>query len=44
MIQKRDAPLGTHVAIGPFDQRAQASRWSSQLQSEGLNARVYFGE
>lgn len=43
LIQKRDAPRGTHVAVGPFSNRNQASRWSSQLQTEGLDARVYFG-
>jgi len=43
IIQKRDAPRGTHLAVGPFPHRAEASRWSNQLQTEGLNARVYFG-
>ncbi|AFZ44488.1 hypothetical protein PCC7418_2339 [Halothece sp. PCC 7418] len=43
LIWERNAPRGTHVAVGPFSHRAQASRWSSQLETEGLNARVYFG-
>ncbi len=43
LIQQRNAPRGTHVAVGPFSRRVEASRWSSQLQTEGLNARVYFG-
>jgi len=43
IIQKRNAPRGTHVAVGPFPHREEASHWSSQLQTEGLNARVYFG-
>jgi len=44
LIQQRDAPRGTHVAVGPFKNRNQASRWRSQLQTEGLDARVYFGQ
>lgn len=44
LIQKRDAPRGTHVAVGPFPNRNEAHRWSSQLQTEGLDARVYFGQ
>ncbi len=43
IIQQRNAPRGTHVAVGPFPHREEASHWSSQLQTEGLNARVYFG-
>lgn len=44
LIQKREAPRGTHVAVGPFKNRKEASRWNQQLQTEGLNrARVYFG-
>lgn len=43
LIQRRDAPRGDHIAVGPFSQREQASRWSSQLRGEGLDARVYFG-
>ncbi len=44
LIQQRDAPRGTHVAVGPFETRHEASRWNEQLQSEGLDrARVYFG-
>lgn len=43
LIQERNAPRGTHVAVGPFDHRAEASRWSHQLQTQGMNARVYFG-
>lgn len=43
LIRKRNAPRGTHVAVGPFSHREIARRWSSQLKTEGLNARVYFG-
>ncbi|MFP4133229.1 MAG: SPOR domain-containing protein [Halothece sp.] len=44
LIQQRDAPRGTHVAVGPFESRNEASRWNEQLKAEGLDrARVYFG-
>lgn len=44
LVQQREAPRGTHVAVGPFKNRKEASRWNQQLQTEGLNrARVYFG-
>jgi len=43
LIQKRDAPRGDHVAVGPFSEREEATRWRSQLRGEGLDARVYFG-
>lgn len=43
LVQQRDAPRGTHVAVGPFNNRNQASRWRSQLRTKGLDARVYFG-
>lgn len=44
LILQRDAPRGTHVAVGPFENRHEASRWNEQLRSEGLDrARVYFG-
>lgn len=43
LIQKRDAPRGTHVAVGPFNERAEANHWSDELQTQGFNARVYFG-
>ncbi|PNW33974.1 UNVERIFIED_CONTAM: hypothetical protein BEN50_18435 [Euhalothece sp. KZN 001] len=42
LIEKRNAPRGNHVAVGPFPRRGEANRWSSHLENEGLNARVYF--
>jgi len=42
LIEQRNAPRGNHVAVGPFPHRGEANRWSSHLQNEGLNARVYF--
>jgi hypothetical protein len=42
-IYQRDAPRGTHLAIGPFQERSQASYWNSYLRSSGFNARIYFG-
>lgn len=42
-INQRDSPRGAHVAVGPFDSRGEAERWSSYLRSLGMDARVYFG-
>ena len=42
LIEQRNAPLGNHIAVGPFPRRGEANRWSSHLKNEGLNARVYF--
>ncbi|NEO32834.1 MAG: hypothetical protein F6K36_20910 [Symploca sp. SIO3C6] len=43
IVTQRSSPRGTHVAVGPFSAREEANRWSSYLQSSGLDARVYFG-
>ena len=42
-INQRDSPRGAHVAVGPFDNRGEAERWSSYFRSVGMDARVYFG-
>jgi cell division septation protein DedD len=42
-LRMRSAPLGPHVAVGPFAKRDEAERWNSYLRSVGLDARVYFG-
>lgn len=42
-VSRREAPRGPHVAIGPFDDRGEANRWSNYLRSIGMDARVYFG-
>lgn len=42
-VKQREAPRGSHVAVGPFDERPDAERWSSYFRSVGMDARVYFG-
>lgn len=42
-ISQRESPRGPHVAVGPFNGRGEADRWSSYFRSIGLDARVYFG-
>lgn len=42
-VSEREAPRGSHVAVGPFEERRDAERWSSYLRSAGMDARVYFG-
>ncbi len=42
-VTQREAPRGPHVAIGPFNQRENADRWSRYFRSVGMDARVYFG-
>ncbi len=41
-VAQRESPRGPHVAIGPFDSRTEADRWSSYFRSVGMDARVYF--
>jgi len=41
-IQARKAPLGPHLAVGPFLDFAEAQSVSSYLRSGGMDARVYF--
>jgi len=41
-VSERDSPRGAHVAVGPFDERQEADRWSSYFQSIGMDARVYY--
>ena len=42
-VYERSGPRGPHVAVGPFDERGKADRWSNYLRSVGMDARVYFG-
>jgi len=42
LVSQRDAPRGKHVAVGPFNKRGEAERWSNRLRSAGWDARVYF--
>lgn len=42
-VKQREAPRGSHIAVGPFDERPDAERWSSYFRSVGMDARVYFG-
>jgi hypothetical protein len=41
-IQPRDQPLGTHLELGSFVDRAEAEAVSRSLRAGGLDARVYF--
>lgn len=43
-VNQREAPRGSHVAVGPFDSRKEADRWSNYFRSLGMDARVYFGD
>jgi hypothetical protein len=42
-VLPREGPRGSHLAVGPFKGRTEAERWSSYLQGQGMDARVYFG-
>ena len=42
-VTQKEAPRGPHVAIGPFNERENADRWSRYFRSVGMDARVYFG-
>lgn len=41
-IQQRDAPLGPHLAIGPFASYGEAREASRYLHGGGLDARVHY--
>ena len=41
-INENHFSLGRHVAVGPFDSRADADRWTGYFRSYGMDARVYF--
>ncbi|MCT7951917.1 hypothetical protein NG798_19120 [Ancylothrix sp. C2] len=44
-VRWRNQPRGSHVIVGPFDDRAIAERWNRYLKDFGLsNARVYYGK
>jgi hypothetical protein len=43
IVYIRQAPRGTHIAVGPFNNRALAERWNSYLRLYRFDARVYFG-
>ena len=43
-VFQREVPRGPHVAVGPFEDQSQAERWSRFLRSNGMDARVYFGQ
>ncbi|NJN21113.1 MAG: hypothetical protein HC812_07905 [Leptolyngbya sp. RL_3_1] len=42
LVQMRQAPRGTHVAVGPFDDRGIAEDWSRYLAETGLDTRVHY--
>lgn len=41
-IQARHAPLGPHLAVGPFNNVREAESVSTYLRSGGMDARVFF--
>ncbi len=41
-IQARHAPLGPHLAVGPFNNAREAESVSTYLRSGGMDARVFF--
>lgn len=42
-VREKEQPRGPHLAVGPFEERGLAERWSSYLRSAGMDARVYYG-
>jgi hypothetical protein len=45
LVNQRTQPLGPHVAVGPFNQRAEATRVNKFLRDRGFgNARVFYGK
>lgn len=42
-VRPREGPRGSHIAVGPFNERSQAERWNSYLRANNLDARLYFG-
>lgn len=38
----RNQPLGSHIALGPFEEHGEAKTWSKYLRGKGMDARVYF--
>ncbi|MDX2239916.1 MAG: hypothetical protein NW224_04455 [Leptolyngbyaceae cyanobacterium bins.302] len=43
-IQARKAPIGPHLAVGPFINLGEAEGVSSYLRAGGMNARVFFNK
>ncbi|OLP17908.1 hypothetical protein BST81_12680 [Leptolyngbya sp. 'hensonii'] len=43
-VQRRGAPRGPHIAVGPFSDRGSAETWSNYFRDNGLDARVYYGK
>lgn len=41
-IQTREAPIGPHLAIGPYSEQGQAEEVSRYLRRNGMDARVVF--
>lgn len=41
-IQAKTAPVGPHLAIGPFTQQSEADYVSGYLRRSGMDARVYY--
>ncbi len=45
LVQERQQPRGTHVAVGPFTERSIAQAWNQYLRELGYgNSRVYYGK
>jgi hypothetical protein len=42
-VVEKKQPIGPHVAVGPFAQRAEAEQWNNFIRDRGFgNARVYY--